>query len=124
MALNLLMQYVVEEDIALCIISEPPRIKNPNSQWLFSTDGLAGIFYRPEVCGRLLVPVTTSDGICMANRSMLSLIACYISPNTYRTSMLEYLDDLSDSLALTDNPTLIAGDLNSRSPLWSSSIYN
>ncbi|EFN60976.1 hypothetical protein EAG_12239, partial [Camponotus floridanus] len=119
-ALDLLMQYVIEEDIAICIISEMPYLRNPNSQFALDESGIVAVYYRPEICNALMISKSKSDGIVMVNIGNLSIISCYLSPNSDRTQTLEYLDSLSDILDVAQNPAIVAGDLNSKSPLWGS----
>lgn len=118
------MQVVLEEDVAICIVSEPPVIRSATSQWIISEDGLAPIYHRPEMSGHLMTPGVKLEGICSANVGGFLLIACYLSPRTERATVLEFLDDLTDIITPECRPILIAGDLNSKSPLWGSSVYN
>ncbi|GAB1867751.1 Reverse transcriptase [Camponotus japonicus] len=123
-ALNLLMQYITEEDVAICVIAEPPAIIRPNNQWAFSSDNLACIYYRPEIGGLLAIPGASYDGICEMRIGKHHVVACYLSPNGDRSDTLDYLDHLTDVLDSTEEPVIIAGDINAKSPLWGSPIYN
>lgn len=118
------MQYILEKDIALCIIAEPPIIKEANNQWAFSSDNLACIYYRPEIVRKLAIPKASYDGICEVCIGTQHFVACYLSPNCDRSDALEYMDNLTNIVNSTRDPILIAGDLNAKSPLWGSSNIN
>lgn len=47
-ALDLLKQYILETDVGLLLISEPPRGLKSSASCFISTDGLAAIIWRPD----------------------------------------------------------------------------
>lgn len=123
-ALDLLMQYVLEEDIAICIVSELPKLRCPSTQWAISEDGLTGVYHRPEISGSLMIPRDSSSGIAVADIGEITFVACYLPPNIDRTRALEFFDHLSDVTDMTRKSVVIAGDFNSKSPMWGSAGFN
>lgn len=107
-ALDLLFQYTLDENIAVCLVSEMPRLRNPNKQWVISEDGLSGIFYRPEMTGSLMIPGECSLGIAVANLGKVTVVSCYLSPNGNRADALEFFDRLSDVVDAIDRTVVIA----------------
>lgn len=120
----MLLQHTLEEDIALCIISEVPKIRNPNNQWVLSTDELAGIYHRPEISKLLMIPRIGFPGIAVADIGAITIVSCYMSPNLDRSHTLEFFDNLSDVMDTINKPAIIAGDWNAKSPMWRSTSYN
>lgn len=123
-ALDMLLQYIREEDVALCVVSEVPRIRNPSSQWVLSTDELAGIYHRPEITRRLMTSGTCFPGIAVADIGTITVISCYLSPNMDRSDTLEFFDNLSDAMDMVTKPAIVAGDWNAKSPMWGSTSSN
>ncbi|XP_025264126.1 uncharacterized protein LOC112637796 [Camponotus floridanus] len=110
----------MENDIAVCLISEMPVQRSITTQWALSSDGLSGIYHRPEISGYLMIPRTSLPGIVAVDFGELTIISCYLSPNWDRAETLEYFDNLSDIVDSLNKPAIIAGDLNAKSPMWGS----
>jgi len=123
-ALDLLLQQILEKKAAICIISEPPRLINPNNQWTVSEVGLAGIFHCPEISRTLMVPNSSPPGIAVVDFGIIKIVSCYLSPNTDRADALEFYDHLSDIVDSAQKSIIIAGDFNSKSPMWGSANTN
>lgn len=121
-ALDLLRQYVLEQDIGLALISEPPRGLVPNNNCFLSRDGLAAIVWRSEgTRGGTCRMVSSGKCFVVANMKEIYLIACYISPNVDVTAFSNFLLDISRAVNGINNSMLIVGDFNARSVLWGSS---
>lgn len=81
-ALDLLKQYMIEADIGLAIISEPPSRMDESSTYFKSIDELAAVLWRPEGLGNLSCRVIErGQGFVVVRMGEVCVISCYVSPN-------------------------------------------
>lgn len=117
-AQDLLAQYVREEEIGICAISEPRRVPD-SKKWCKSLNGLAAVMWEPRILGRPGIMVGRGENFVTAKFGDFKVISCYISPNVDMGVFLEFLDELGEEVRRLDNrETIICGGFNSKSILW------
>lgn len=117
-AQDLLAQFVREEEIGICAISEPRRVPD-SKKWCKSLNGLAAVMWEPRILGRPGIMVGRGENFVTAEFGDFKVISCYISPNVDMGVFLEFLDELGEEVRrLGNRETIICGDFNSTSILW------
>ncbi|EFN69783.1 hypothetical protein EAG_00383, partial [Camponotus floridanus] len=125
-ALDLLRQYMVEADIGLAIVAEPPSRLEESNTYFKSLNDLAAILWRPEGLNNLSCRVLErGHGFVIAQMGNVCVTSCYVSPNVNNDIFCRTLDNLSNSISrLATQPFLVCGDFNAHSTLWGSATSN
>lgn len=123
-ARDIMLQLVAEENIDICIISEPGRVVSDSPLWFSSLDGRAAIYCRGDFAAPSLSPAERGRHFVAVKCGEVILAAFYISPNVPVGIYLETLDELEELVRTTGSFVIIAGNFNTRSPTWDSVRFN
>lgn len=123
-ARDIMSQFISEEKIDMCIISEPGRILSDSPLWFLSLDGKAAIYFRGDYAAPNLTLVRRGRHFVAVKCGEVVLAACYISPNIPVGTYLEALDELEELVRSCGSHVVVAGDFNARSPSWDSGRSN
>lgn len=119
-AYDLLKQVMLEKNIGVALISEPPRNLKESSVCLLSKD-LAAVLWRPESAdGWNCRVVYRGKGSITVLLDDVYIISCYVSPHVRNDSYLKFLDNLDRACNFGSNKTMVCGDFNAHSALWGS----
>lgn len=84
-ALDLLKQHMIEADIGLGILSEPPRRLAEGNTCFLSEDGLSAVLWKPESSGRWNCRfINRREGFVAVSFGNIHVISCYVSPNLHQ----------------------------------------
>lgn len=108
-AQDLLLQYITELDIDICLVSEPAWIPSIRG-WYNSLDNNALIYAQPDLKAKIIqdrffVTITSTS-------FSFALTSCYISPNVRLPMYIEFLEHLKDLIRHVNGPIIIDGDFN------------
>lgn len=118
-AFDLLKQHVIEFNVGLVAISEPPQGIQSNNRCFVSLNNLAAIIWRPEGSGnKQCYLVNKGNDFVVVKFGDILVISSYISPNIRISSFIDCLDKLCVPIHMTAVPQLFCGDFNARSILW------
>ena len=74
------------------------------------------------ICDRnSVINVFRSSGFVCVEFDLCVVISCYVSSNVGASRLEEVLSDMQHQIN-SEKPTIVAGDLNSKSPLWGSPV--
>lgn len=122
-AFDLLKQRILELNIGLSIISEPPSKLAKTNRWFVSNDNLAAIFWNVEAsASNTCKLVCSATGFVIVKLGEINIISCYVSPNVSVSAFERRLDELSNYITTLTGPILLGGDLNAKSSLWNPSV--
>ncbi|XP_032670983.1 uncharacterized protein LOC116844027 [Odontomachus brunneus] len=121
---DLLGYHMVENVIALAILSEPPRRRPDAVEWLVSRSGSAAILWRSSHLLRTCTLARQGRDFVAARVGRITVVSCYISPNTTKGQYLEFLDKLGDLIGDVGARILVGRDFNARSASWDSRVTN
>ncbi|XP_060869604.1 uncharacterized protein LOC132944331 [Metopolophium dirhodum] len=99
------------------IICEKYRDRGEDNGWFPDANGRAAIAVLSSISVDAIGQ--PSPGFRWLETKGFRLYSCYISPNVTFLEFEAFLDDLETSISA---PVIVAGDLNSKSPEWVSSI--
>ncbi len=122
MALDLLMQSVVENKCDVALISEPYKVPANNGNWVTDKAFMAAI----HVCGGYPIQEIVSngnEGFVIVKVNGVYLCSCYAPPRWSIEEFERMLDVLTETL-LNKKPIIIGGDLNAWAEEWNSRITN
>lgn len=126
-AQDLLIQYIKENSIDFCLVSEPVTI--PSSPcWLGSLDKTAAVTWCTDRVSLPCSLLSRGNGFVVLSRGDLIVVSCYCSPNVSLARFLSFLDDLERALISVPGATplrfppylLLGGDMNAKSTAWGS----
>lgn len=123
-ALDLLKQFLIEENVGLAIIAEPPSGLKKSPVCFVSCDGLAAILWRPDGTGSRLCRFGKHANFSSVYFNDLLIISCYISPNVGVDCFTDFLEELHSVIIAEIRAVMVCGDFNSRSVLWGASDTN
>lgn len=123
-AYALMDQYIIANDITICIVSEPPvRNTLAGTNWFASDSKLAIIKWQVPLMSRRCTLIRRSWDFVAARIGTYIIVSCYISPQVDRGYYLGFLDELGDLLNdYRRYKFIIGGDFNARSPSWNPGI--
>ncbi|XP_078051447.1 uncharacterized protein LOC144477595, partial [Augochlora pura] len=122
LAQDLLIQYVLENNIHIAIVSEPHRIP---THWFVDENGDAAIWVAPSVLKSqvCIKSLNKEKGFVAIKLDNIVIYSCYISPNITIQNFEEILFNLEKEIDKTDTKKIIiAGDLNAKSVAWGSRL--
>lgn len=123
-AQDVMMQYVLEENIAVCMVSEPISIP-VSPAWFESGNRRAAIYVNPESSKNTAVRCRAGRNSITIKYGSCYLTSVYVSPNVDDNEYLEALDELDEAHSFASKQRhLVCGDFNARSPQWSASSSN
>ncbi|XP_046753073.1 uncharacterized protein LOC124416192 [Diprion similis] len=125
-AQDLLRQFVLEEGIDICLVSEPYVVPDIPT-WLSSDDGLAAIHWRAGGNAGEGSLLGKGRGYVAAKIGDIAVILVYISPNIRLAEFIAHLEDLARVIQLAGDSgrgVLVGGDFNARSHTWDPSWSN
>lgn len=115
---HLLTAHVKEHRVALCAISEPPRVREAGN-YITSHNGLAAILAGPGASALGIWEIYRGRRFVAAKMGNFSLVSCYISSNVGINDFLMLLDQLEDYvLRLRGTRIVVCGDFNAHSGFW------
>lgn len=118
-AQDLLAQQLLELQIDICAVSEPNYI--PVSQQCYgSLDGRSAIYWCSDRIRSPCTKVIQRDKFVAITIGDVSVISCYVSPNTVRGEFSNFLIELRDAVRSFGSRVIVCGDFNSKSKLWGS----
>lgn len=124
-AWDLLKQQMIEINVGLAIIAEPPRDIIESATCFVSADGLAAVLWRPEGTRNAICrPVDRGDGFVVIGVDNVHVVAVYISPNVHINVFSRFLDTLVGVVRVASGLCLVCGDFNAHSSLWNSAATN
>lgn len=125
-AFDLLNQRSTENNIMICIISEPPiRDCFCGSNWQVSKSKLAMILWYTPLLLRRCVLIRRGRDFIALKIDKLIIVSCYISPRVDKRYYLAFLDKLGNLLGdYKEHHFIIGGDFNARSPAWNPGTTN
>lgn len=124
-AYDLLKQHMIELNVGLAVISEPPRGLPVNNTCFLSLNNLAAIIWRPEGTGNIHCrSVYNGRDFVVVRLGDILIVASYISPNISVNSFSKCLNNLSVPVQMSSIPQFICGDFNAKSTLWNCSDTN
>lgn len=99
-AFDLLKQRVLDSDIGLSIISEPPSNVLKTNRWFVSNDNLAAILWNVEASvNNICKLICSGNGFVIVKFREINIISCYASPNVSTSTFEDTLDVLSNCFA-------------------------
>lgn len=120
-ALDLLKQFMIEKDVGLSLISEPPSGLKESNICFLSKDNSAAVLWRPERAREWNCRVVCrGKGFIMICLDDVHIISCYESPNVRNNIYLRFLDTLDRACNAVIGPVMVCGDFNAHSTLWGS----
>ncbi|XP_078051336.1 uncharacterized protein LOC144477483, partial [Augochlora pura] len=120
MAQDLMVQYALENDVNIVIISEPYSIMD---NWYGDTNQDAAIWVTSRTLRRNInIHVFAREkGVVAVKIDEISIFSCYISPNIQMDEFREILATIeAEVIKAGPNLSLIAGDLNAKAVSWGS----
>lgn len=118
-AMDLLKHTMLERDIHVGIISEPPRNLKAGAACSLSRDNGSAVVWRSGSLNRFHCKfVGSGRNFVTVKIGDLYLTSCYISPNVNLCAFEDFLDDLSAHLTVLGGPMLVCGDFNAKSVCW------
>lgn len=118
-AQDLLLQYMSENQIYICGISEPARVQGAET-WAVSEDKKCAILLRP-VCrhGYKWKYIRKGIGFVMVEINAVKLVSCYFSPNMAHRDFKHHFLELEIELyRCVHDKVILFGDFNARSVAW------
>lgn len=116
-AQDLMSQQLIELNIGICAVSEPAYI--PESQfWCSSWDKRSAIVWCPDRLSLQCRGVLKENKLIAVTVGEISIISCYVSPNTVRGEFSAFLGELKDAVRKLGDQVIICGDFNSKSVMW------
>jgi hypothetical protein len=119
--MDLLVATAQQWDIDVVVICEP-NIRYCKNKWSLDKDQTVAI----RVLGNQVHPTRTGrgNGYVWFESSQCLVIGAYFSPNRELEHLKTLLYDIGETTRRIRKPTILAGDLNSKSPLWGSRVEN
>ena len=109
------------KDCDILIISEPNKKLSTERGYICDKNIDAAVIIRKNCDISAVIDVHRSCGFVCVEFAMCVVISCYVSPNVEIGHLGEVLTGMADCIKIK-KPTIIAGDLNSKSPLWGSPV--
>lgn len=111
----LLHQFISENSIVICIISEQ-YANRTKASWLSSTSNTAAIWVLSPTLHSM--SSRRNDGFIWVKFRDFTLISCYLSPNQGILTFRRQLGDLEDTIRRIDGEVIVAGDFSAKSTEW------
>lgn len=112
-AQDLLTQYIKENRVDLCLVSEPVTIPS-SSCWLGSLDRTAAVVWCTDRVSMPCSLLFRGNGFVIISRGDLIVVSCYCSPNVGMTQFLSFLEDLERALGAGPGGCVLAFPSSSR----------
>lgn len=117
---NLLKQFILENGIDLCLVSEPNIFLSQEWSGMQNTDARiwksnANIYAEREGCG---------TGFSWLETEKIIFVSLYSSGNERNEILEMILNEVSTLKRSTSKEVVIGGDFNAKSPSWGSNILN
>lgn len=107
-----------EKDIDIVLISEPNIKISLSQNYILDNKQNVAMYIRNKNVG--IHGFSVGDGYICLRWEKWCMYACYCSPNIPIEDFKTYIDDLANSVRETGLEAVIAGDFNSKSPMWGS----
>ncbi|GAB1867324.1 Endonuclease/exonuclease/phosphatase domain-containing protein [Camponotus japonicus] len=117
-AQDMMMQWTLEKEIEICAIQEPWSTANTD-YWFESKNGLAAIFWNRGISKIPCRLIKEGQHIVAVTYNKFNLVSCYSSPNSTQDEYEEMLNEIKKLITKEKRNTIICGDFNAKSPLWS-----
>ena len=108
-------------DCDLILITEPNRALVREKKLISDTNNDVAVIIRNQSDITAVIEVKASDGYVCVEFGAYAVIVCYVSPNVPIEKLEHVLESMQRDLNRV-KPLVIAGDLNSKSPIWGSPI--
>lgn len=115
---DLVMEVTERHLINLVLANEPNNASASRRGWLFKADGDSAIWCRN--CNLVMHGHRKMKGCIRLELGDFVVYSCYISPSVSSATFNEIVDDIMTDLTACWKEAVIAGDLNTKSFLWSS----
>lgn len=102
----------------ILIVSEPNKNKIKNTKWIKDERSDAAILCVNKELQ--ILSTKNSKGLVRIELKAAYVYSCYISPNVGISDFEKIVDEIMGEVGSTGKPSIICGDLNSKSPLWGS----
>lgn len=122
-AQDLMTQWTLEREIEICAVQEPWMVFNTD-YWYKSKNGLAAIYWNRGVSNIPCRLVMEGQHTVAVKYRSFTLISCYSSPNSTQVEYEEMLDEIKSTIMRENRNTIVCGDFNAKSPMWSSKRTN
>lgn len=122
-AQDLMTQLTLEREIEICAVQEPWMVYNTD-YWYKSKNGLAAIYWNRGVSNIPCRLVMEGQHTVAVKYRNFTLISCYSSPNATQDGYEEMLDEIKSIILKENRNTIVCGDFNAKSPMWSSTSEN
>lgn len=116
-AYDFLMHHVKKWSINICIISEPPRLRDGPSLSLCKK-GLAAVWLNARAGFEPIKVRKIGDGFIMIKIRSMYIVSCYLPPNESLQRLTRRLDKITECLRLISSGVIVGGDFNAASPMW------
>jgi len=80
---DLLKEQMIEMNVVLGVISEPPRRLMETNTCFVSQDGLSAILWRPEGCSDMICRLVNCEESFVVRFGDILVTSCYTSPNAH-----------------------------------------
>jgi len=109
-AFDLLKQFMIEADISLGILSEPPRRLTESNTCFLSEDGLSAILWKPENSGNWNCRfINRRERFVIVRFGNIQVISCYVSPNLHTSVFSCFLENLSNDVGAMPGLMMVCG---------------
>lgn len=119
---DILYATACEKDIDVVIISEPNIKISLDNNFIMDKKRDVAIYIRNKdvgICSHVI-----GDGYVCIRWERWCIIGCYFSPNITMEEFKTLTDNLLEAVKGTNLDAVIAGDFNSKAPLWGSPLTN
>lgn len=119
-AMDLMNKIIEENNIDIAIMAEPNRKKVTSSSWI--CDNKVDVAIKVCYGGIKIENKGAGDGFVWIETKTMVIYGCYISPNVGIPEFERFLSDLRTSMKSHNKETLVGGDFNAKSYLWSPKV--
>lgn len=117
-AQDLLVQYELENNIGIAVISEPYRVCS-SLDWIGNTNNKIAIHWNPNYVQSSGIKKYEGEYALAVQWQKFCIIACYFPPNLNNDEYSDFLEELDFALGeVNSSAAIICGDFNSKSRAW------
>ncbi|KAK9709882.1 Endonuclease-reverse transcriptase [Popillia japonica] len=117
---DMLYAIACERDIDIAIISEPNVKISLSHNYIMDKKRNVAVYIRNKNIG--VRSHSVGDGYICIKWQGWCIYSCYFSPNIPFLEFRCHIDEMTDDIKATGLDAVIAGDFNSKSPMWGSPV--
>lgn len=111
-----------EEDVDVLVVAEPNKKIASGRRWIADGNLDVAVYFVNKNVG--VVDHICRDSYVSVEFEDFRMVACYISPNIPREEYEGKVDEIMEFVRVRGGPTVVLGDFNSKSSMWSAGIQD